>query len=34
MDKLYGASGMDWFFKGMLDVFFNNTPDETVTAIS
>jgi hypothetical protein len=32
-DKLYGATGMDWFFKGMMDVFFN-TPDETVTAIS
>jgi hypothetical protein len=33
-DKLYGGTGMDWFFVGMMDVFFNKTADETVTTIS
>ena len=32
-DKLYGGAGMDWFFAGMADVFFNKTSGETVTLI-
>jgi Ca2+-binding RTX toxin-like protein len=34
MDKLYGGAGMDWYFQGMMDVYFNKTTDETVTPIS
>jgi Ca2+-binding RTX toxin-like protein len=36
IDKLSGGTGTDWFFEGMMDVFFNitPTPDETVTTIS
>jgi Ca2+-binding RTX toxin-like protein len=33
-DSLYGGAGMDWFFAGMMDVFFNKTTGETVTTIS
>jgi len=33
-DKLYGGTGMDWFFKGMADMYFNRTTDETVTPIT
>jgi len=32
-DSLQGGTGMDWFFKGMMDVFSNKTTDETVTPI-
>ena len=32
-DKLYGGTGMDWFFAGMTDVLSNKTTDETVTRI-
>jgi Ca2+-binding RTX toxin-like protein len=34
VDKLIGGTGTDWFLKSMMDVFFNNTPDETLTTIS
>ena len=33
-DNLQGGTGMDWYFKGMMDVYFNKTTDETVTPIS
>jgi hypothetical protein len=32
-DNLYGGPGMDWFFAGMMDVFFNKTTGEVVTLI-
>jgi Ca2+-binding RTX toxin-like protein len=32
-DNLYGGSGMDWFFAGMMDVIFNQTSGEVVTPI-
>jgi len=32
-DNLYGSAGMDWFFAGMMDVFFNKTNGEVVTPI-
>jgi Ca2+-binding RTX toxin-like protein len=32
-DNLYGGTGMDWFFAGMMDVLFNKTAGEVVTTI-
>jgi hypothetical protein len=32
-DNLYGGAGMDWFFAGMMDMFFNKTTGEMVTQI-
>jgi hypothetical protein len=32
-DKLYGGTGMDWFFAGLLDVILNKTSGEVVTQI-
>jgi len=32
-DNLYGGSGLDWYFAGMMDVLFNKTPGEVVTPI-
>ena len=29
----YGGAGMDWFFAGMTDVFFNKTNGEVVTQV-
>ncbi len=33
VDNLYGGAGMDWFFKGMVDVISNQTTGEMVTTI-
>jgi hypothetical protein len=32
-DSLYNGAGMDWYFAGALDVFFNKQSGETVTTI-
>ena len=32
-DNLYGGAGMDWYFAGVMDVFFNKTSGEVVTKI-
>jgi uncharacterized delta-60 repeat protein len=32
-DNLYGGTGMDWFFRGMMDVINNQTAGEMVTPI-
>jgi hypothetical protein len=32
-DNLYGGPGLDWYFAGMADVFFNKTSGEVVTSI-
>jgi len=32
-DNLYGGAGLDWYFAGMADVFFNKTSGEVVTSI-
>jgi Ca2+-binding RTX toxin-like protein len=33
VNKLYGGPGQDWFFAGVMDVLYNKTSDETVTAV-
>jgi Ca2+-binding RTX toxin-like protein len=33
IDKLYGGTGMDWYFAGMMDMLLNKTTDEVVTQI-
>jgi Ca2+-binding RTX toxin-like protein len=32
-DKLYGGSGQDWYFAGLMDVLFNNATGEVITQI-
>ena len=32
-DNLYGGSGLDWDFAGMMDVLFNKATGEVVTQI-